>query len=45
MPTVSSQRERIMHEKNHRSSKAKTMLAKGVRKMTGNCKKCAKRRS
>jgi hypothetical protein len=45
MPTVSSQRERMMHEKMHRSGKAKTALAKAGRKMNGNCKKCAKRRS
>lgn len=46
MPTpVASQRERIMHEKMHRSGKAKTTLAKAGRKMNGNCKKCAKRRS
>ena len=45
MPTVSSQRERLMHEKMHRSGKAKTPLAKAGRKMNGNCKKCAKRRS
>lgn len=44
MPTpVSSQRERLMHEKMHRAGKAKTPLAKAGRKMNG--KKCAKRRS
>lgn len=46
MPTpVASQRERIVHEKMHRSGKAKTPLARAGRKMNGNCKKCAKRRS
>lgn len=42
---ISSQRERLTHEKMHQSGKAKTPLAKAGRKMNTNCKKCAKRRS
>lgn len=45
MPTVSSQRERIMHEKMHRSGKAKTPLARAGRNVNLNGKKRAKRRS
>lgn len=42
---VSSQRERITHEQQHRSGKAKTMLAKEARSIRMNSKKRAKRRS